>query len=773
MNCMVPGTPEEAGMRGVRSDTVAGAILVLTALALASCASDPQKAKAKYLTAGQSYMKKGQYGDAAIEFRNALRLDPRFVEAYYELAQADLAQHDWRSAYGSLEKTIELDPTRLDARLDRGRLYLAAREFDQAEDEANFVLKQDPGHVAAHQLLGAALIGEQKPAQALAAFSRVTELLPDNPSAYVNVALVEISLHRYEQAEQHLRKAIAVDPHSVQAYTDLANFYRLQNRIPEAQQVLQEGITRNPEGIPLYLDSVSILAAQNKGADAEVLLDQLRAKVPNSTDATIAIGDFYFHRNETDKALAEYRRGLGLSPKNIEIQRRMQDLYLSTHQEQPARELDAELMKDAPKDVIIRVNHGRLLMMQGNPGEAISYLQRVVADAADSAEAHYYLGMAFWQNGDLSQAQRAFLDTLKVSPEWPAALQGLARLSLEQGNAADAKIYAEELIQKFPADPAARLVLGEALARQGQLRPSEDQLLLARQLAPSDPTVHLNLGQLYGAEKNLVEAQRELETALQLDPHNTVVLGQLVDLLVARGQSAAAVALVEQFEKVNSSDPNSYVVSGALYVQIQNYPAAHAQFARAIELDPHNIQAYLREGKLYQTEGQTDKAIDRYQGALVVQPRLAPLATMVGSLYLDKGDLVAARKCFVQALAADPNFALANANLAWVDAEEGRDLDVALGLAQKAKSLMPELPSVTDTLGWVMYKRGNFAAAIPLFQQCVQKSPDSAQFRYHLGMSLLADGQKAKAKDQLQAALRMKLEGFEGEQARRALSGAN
>ena len=70
-------------------------------------------------------MKKGQYRDAAIEFRNALRLDPRFVDAYYQLSQANLAMHDWNSAYASLAKAIELDPARLDARLDRGRLDLA------------------------------------------------------------------------------------------------------------------------------------------------------------------------------------------------------------------------------------------------------------------------------------------------------------------------------------------------------------------------------------------------------------------------------------------------------------------------------------------------------------------------------------------------------------------------------------------------------------------------------------------------------------------------
>src|ERR1700747_3011645 len=162
-----------SSMTGAKKQIARAMVAFLAAAALSSCMRDPQKAKAKYFAAGQGYMKKGQYGDAAIEFRNALRLDPRFAEAYYQLAQADLARHDWSAAYEYLEKAIELDPGRLDARLDRGRLFLAAREFDKAEDEANFILKQDSKHVAAYQLLGAALVGEQKPDTALAALSRV------------------------------------------------------------------------------------------------------------------------------------------------------------------------------------------------------------------------------------------------------------------------------------------------------------------------------------------------------------------------------------------------------------------------------------------------------------------------------------------------------------------------------------------------------------------------------------------------------------------------
>src|SRR5437660_7854365 len=108
-------------MRAAKKQLIVPIFVMSMALLLSSCARDPQKAKVKYLASGQKYMKKGQYASAAIEYRNALKLDPRFVDGYYQLAQADLAQHDWRAAYDSLQKAIELDPNRRDARLDRGR----------------------------------------------------------------------------------------------------------------------------------------------------------------------------------------------------------------------------------------------------------------------------------------------------------------------------------------------------------------------------------------------------------------------------------------------------------------------------------------------------------------------------------------------------------------------------------------------------------------------------------------------------------------------------
>ncbi|HVB55837.1 MAG TPA: hypothetical protein VNE63_05300 [Candidatus Acidoferrales bacterium] len=64
-------------------------------------------------------------------------------------------------------------------------------------------------------------------------------------------------------------------------------------------------------------------------------------------------------------------------------------------------------------------------------------------------------------------------------------------------------------------------------------------------------------------------------------------------------------------------------------------------------------------------------------------------------------------------------------------------IDVALGMAQKAKSLMPDVAAISDTLTRVMPKKGDYSGAIPL----LKKAPDPVQFHYHLGLALLGTGQ--------------------------------
>lgn len=529
------------------------------------------------------------------------------------------------------------------------------------------------------------------------------------------------------------------------------------------------GLENNPAGVTLYADLAIMLANHGKNQDAEALVAALRKQLPSSVEATIAIGDFYFQQKHVDQALAEYQRGLDASPNSLDIQRRMQDLYLSANRIPMAIELDKKLMKEAPKDVTVQVDHGRVLLAQGKVSEAIVSLQKVTRDVADSAQAHYFLAMAYWQNEELGQANSSLLDALKVSPGLPIVMSALVRLNLIEKNFPAAENYARELVQKFPGNFADRQLLSQSLLGEGRVQEAEQQLLAAKQLAPNDALIRLSLAQVYIAEQKLPEADSEFDTALSIDSQNEAILEEWTKFVVGRKQAASALPRITEYVRANPEDAKGHVLLASLNENLENYSAAQGELERAIQIDPADVDAYLRLGNLSDRENQAELAIKYLEKAAQLKPNSAPLATMLGNHYLSQHNFEAARRCYTQALEVDPNFAIANANLAWVDAEENRELDVALTMAQKAKSTMPDLPSITDTLAWVMYKRGDYAAALPLLQDCTRKAPTSASFHYHFGAALLAAGHKAEAKKELELALRLNLRNSDAETARHEL----
>jgi Flp pilus assembly protein TadD len=114
-----------------------------------------------------------------------------------------------------------------------------------------------------------------------------------------------------------------------------------------------------------------------------------------------------------------------------------------------------------------------------------------------------------------------------------------------------------------------------------------------------------------------------------------------------------------------------------------------------------------------------------------------------------------ARKHFERAVQLDPRTVVAANNLAWDYAERGGNLDTALNLAQTAKAQRPDSPQVTDTLGWIYYKKGMYAPAVTTLREAVQQGPSNPVSHYHLGLAYAKQGNAQEARRSLQEALRL------------------
>ncbi|HWR37620.1 MAG TPA: tetratricopeptide repeat protein [Clostridia bacterium] len=747
--------------------TLVSCFIVL--LCVTGCSRDPEKAKRRYLESGQRYMQQQKYSEAQIQFKNALKKDPKFVEAYFKLATAQIALKQWSDAYVTLQQALALDASRDDIRIELAKLYAGAGSFHDAEEQANTVIEHDPKNAGAYQVLGSALVAQQKPALALAAFKKCVELAPNDAAGYINAGLTFVTLRQFDQAEQFLRKSIEVDPSALQGYTNLSNLYRLTRDYNKASEVLAAGLQHIPNNLDLHVSRADILWAQQRPDLVAQTFDQLRTRLGDNAKVSLAIADFYAVRQAHDKAIAEMQHGLSLDKNNSAFKNRLVEEYLVTGKQDEAIRLNSEVLKSSPKDVLGRIHQGRILLAQNQVNDALNLLRSVAADAPENASAHYHLARVLMMMNDATQARTALNEAIKVAPDSPDVLQALGELQLSQGELPTALEYAQRKAELYPTDVAGRLLLAQVLSRQKKLQAAEQQYKIALQFAPASPEVYSHFGGFYSSAGRLKDAEAQYESALRASSQYIPALAALADVIEKQNQPARAQARVEQFVQAYPSDPAGHIVFANLLERRKDYARCEQELERALQLSPNNTVAYLQLGRIYQAQKKTDAAIQKFSKALELQPKTPALQALLGNLYMDKNDLVKARMYYEQALANDPNFAVAAGNLAWVYTQDGGNLDVALGLAQKAKQLLPEVDSISDTLAWVYYKRANYDSAIELLRDCVDKSPQRGSYRYHLGMALMQNGKQDQARKQLEASLKLDLKPADATEARKAL----
>ncbi len=87
---------------------------------------------------------------------------------------------------------------------------------------------------------------------------------------------------------------------------------------------------------------------------------------------------------------------------------------------------------------------------------------------------------------------------------------------------------------------------------------------------------------------------------------------------------------------------------------------------------------------------------------------------------------------------------------AWAD--QGIHLDEALDLVQKAAASQPNDGYISDSLGWVFYRKGDYAQSLPHLEKAIELLPYDSTVNDHLGDAYWQVGRKREAKFQWQRA---------------------
>ena len=96
---------------------------------------------------------------------------------------------------------------------------------------------------------------------------------------------------------------------------------------------------------------------------------------------------------------------------------------------------------------------------------------------------------------------------------------------------------------------------------------------------------------------------------------------------------------------------------------------------------------------------------------------------------------------------------------------------MALNLAQDAKAQVPDDPHISDTLGWIYYKKNIYGRAVSYLKEASEKVPDNPVIRYHLGMAYFKNDNKPMAKKELAKAIELNPKFPGAEEAKATLKG--
>lgn len=554
-------------------------------------AKDVDAAEAKF---EQMRKLRGSDLDNLIEFSRSLEQAGFTARAIAKLREA--------------EKTANRSPSSLHRAL--GEMELQVGRVEQAKDDLwkAHQTARDSGMRAEVETL---LFEAYRQSGAL---SELSERLATRTHSIRTRIRIREELGQSKEAIELYRKALRSDPRDEELRAGLV---RALQRSGDAQGAVREQTTllerssRPGEHVARFAELVAMVSSR---ADALKVLRRLAQTRRGDADLYRALAELYARWNlsaEYGEALAQLAKIDGRDPSNLEA-------------------LGRYRFEAGDRDGALAIWRGVLQHMPGLSGR-VRFAQILMT------------------NGLFREAAQVYRDLLKTHPNSPEVVRGLGDACDASQNYACASEAWEQAIALASEGSAkqrqARSMLvtswlrGQVAAREGgrlkkALVAEPNNLEHARQL--------LELLRRQGA-RHLEEAERLALSLTEKVPSDISVWQDLERIRLARGDRQGAIEALEaqaRLEPQHATTALRRMVEHAEAVYKDEQALVYAE--RAVKLAPRNAESHRMLGRLLQKRGRIREAIQRYEKALELDPRLLPVYGVLSELYRSEKDLRAA-----------------------------------------------------------------------------------------------------------------------------------
>ena len=278
-----------------------------------------------HVNLGRHFYVTGRPGEAAVQYRKTLAIDPKCLRAlcslggaYFTLGQLDKAEEFSRRAlavdpndpgsytnlgmvltergqYGEavkhFQQALAVSPDYVLAHSNLARVLSRMGQFDEAFEQYRESLRLQPDDPKVHNNFGNALRARGRLDEAIQNSRNRFGLKPNSAAVQFNLALSLTDKKRLPAAELHYRLAIALDPNLVQPHVQLGRLLAGQGRWDEATAHYQQVVQLAPQFLEPRLDLAAAQAAHGDFRAAIVQWKTILQVKPDSAEAMIGLAD--------------------------------------------------------------------------------------------------------------------------------------------------------------------------------------------------------------------------------------------------------------------------------------------------------------------------------------------------------------------------------------------------------------------------------------------------------------------------------------------------
>ncbi len=259
---------------------------------------------------------------------------------------------------------------------------------------------------------------------ARARFEEVIELEPDLVEGHTALALVLVRQEAYEEALVQSNKVLEMSPDDIAALKIQYEIYRALGNTEMEDTLLDKliQIGPDPDLAPLAFNSAVGKVQAGDMAGAAARFEQVRQMDPELLPVYSALARVYYDLNRYEDSVAMSNEYLTRDPSSGEV---LGVLYLA---------------------------QDRL----GNEAEAQAAFERLKgSDSTQVGKIMQEMAVAYFNNGDLGQAQELLEKVLEIQPDNPKAHYHLGLCYVSLGDTAKAKDMLNRFVELAPDDPDA------------------------------------------------------------------------------------------------------------------------------------------------------------------------------------------------------------------------------------------------------------------------------------------------------------------------------